>query len=294
MLFSFPEKLYVGFQEVGLNTSNPPLSFITPYGTDKAFEKRKETVWNWCNDVWGRTNQHPKIPKIDPVVLDNVELSGYTLDTVVERYTTSNKVFRITDPRGFQFEIYADNLADILLNGEISHGKLIGNYIFARSGANNFLMREDHPANIERTTPSFDRPLQVGDVVSMSGASKAKMLFCGMFYKIECIVHKDIYYTKTKTIMRATKSKKPVMVFYNMIYGRYLHAIHTVENTKKYSIISEGHPIPSEDIVPIGKMLVFNYAGLILLETKSESDNFNPTIAEYADLFGMKIDSIMD
>lgn len=289
MLFSFPEKLYIGLKESGLDTENPPLAFITPYGTDKAFEKRKETVWNWCNDDWSA-----KPPKIDPVVFDNVELSGYTLDKVVERYTTSNKVFRVNDPRGFQFEIYADNLADILLNGEISHGKLVGNYIFARSGANNFLMREDHPANIERTTPSFDRPLQVGDVVSMSGSSKAKMLFCGMFYRVDCAAHKNYEKSKTETIMRMTKSKKPVMVFYNMVYNRYIHAIHTVENTKKYSIISEGHPLPSDDIVPIGKMLVFNYSGLILLETKIESDNFNPTIAEYEALFGMKVDSIMD
>lgn len=291
MLFSFPENLYVGFQESGLDTTNPPLAFITPYGTDKAFEKRKETVWNWCNNnTWQRTNQ---LPKIDPVILDNVELSGYTLDTVVERYSTSNKVFRINDPRGFQFEIYADNLADILLNGEVRNGRLIGKYIFARIGANNFLMRDDHPVNIERKNPSFNRPLKVGDMVSMSGGrEKSKMLFCGMFYKAEFYIHRNLGKIN-ETVMRITKSNKPVMVFYNVenIFGytNLIDLIYIVNNTNKYRIISEGH---ATDVVTIGigKILVNYLHGIILLETKKELDEFNPNKEKCEAAFGMKID----
>ena len=147
MLFSFPEKLYVGYQGTSRDVSNPPLAFAVPYGTDAAFLKRKETVDSWSkNEYWQKNPSIP--PPITPDILDNVPLEGYFFDRAVERYATSNKVFRITDPRGFQLEIQADNLADILLNGEVSRGMLMGHYIWARSGQHNFLMRDTHPAYI--------------------------------------------------------------------------------------------------------------------------------------------------
>ena len=43
----FPDKHYVGFQSRP-SVDEVPLGFMTPFGTDKAFEQRKSTVDTWA------------------------------------------------------------------------------------------------------------------------------------------------------------------------------------------------------------------------------------------------------
>jgi hypothetical protein len=71
-----------------------------------------------------------------PKVIDNIPLSGFKIDQFISRSSTSNKVWRILDPRGFILEISTANMEDILMKGSIVKGELIGDYIwdFGKNG----------------------------------------------------------------------------------------------------------------------------------------------------------------
>jgi hypothetical protein len=59
-------------------------------------------------------------------------------------------------------------MADILLNSEISKGLIVGNFIWGRSGSNNYLTREDHPDYIAAVTKKVERAIRPGDIVKSS------------------------------------------------------------------------------------------------------------------------------
>jgi hypothetical protein len=56
-----------------------------------------------------------------PQVWDNVPLPGFRIIDTVNRYR-GNKLFKVLDPRGVEFEITAKSLFHIVCEGEISHG----------------------------------------------------------------------------------------------------------------------------------------------------------------------------
>lgn len=84
------------------------------------------TIWGWDYITQKMANipYHPKAP----LILDNIPVSGYIVADTVTRSSTSNKFWRILDPRGFQLEISTDNMLDIITNSDIAHGQLIGKY----------------------------------------------------------------------------------------------------------------------------------------------------------------------
>jgi hypothetical protein len=193
-ILNFPEKLYVGTEKLAeWSHEDPPLAFATPYGTDKAFEKRKDSVDGWCGDgkTWDwvtnkETGKSERVSRVigrkTPVVIDNVLQEGFLVDTVESRYRTNNKWFQITDPRGFQLQISAENLLDILLRGEVSNGKFVGRYIWGRKGAVNWLTRENHQSYQLHIKPVVERKTPIpGDVVNL-GTSTIEYLYIGQFY----------------------------------------------------------------------------------------------------------------
>tara|TARA_R110000772_G_scaffold99174_1_gene198813 strand:- start:84943 stop:85947 length:1005 start_codon:yes stop_codon:yes gene_type:complete len=205
-----PEKLYVGVEEKrSFDKTEFPLAFSTPYGTDKAFEKRKDTVLRWMgsgfrheimtdddgNTVYEEelTRFGQKLPKYtktvigetEPQVIDNTPLHGFTFDKSVSRWSTSNKWFRIQDPRGFTLEISAENLGEILLNGVIDHGTLIGAFVWARQGANNHLINTKNDRYINAIKPKVKiGNLKIGDVIETR--QHGKFIYQGDYYSANC------------------------------------------------------------------------------------------------------------
>ncbi len=121
----FCDKLYVGFQRERYNQDDNPrvLGFAVPYGTTKAEQKRMETVDGWANN------------KKDSRVIENKPTRGFKLLEVVSRYSTSNKLFRVLDPRGFELEISADNLLDLAMASTIVRGEIIEECVWAQHGS---------------------------------------------------------------------------------------------------------------------------------------------------------------
>lgn len=138
------------------NGVEPPLGFLHEYNPHTTTGKKKmNTQLEWAyganiyncevveeNGVWIRRgwrwaydrthhNQSTKENFTEtiaanqaPVVWDNVPLAGFKIDTTVERYSTSNKLWRIIDPRGVVFEISTEVFEKIVLNGTIIKGAI--------------------------------------------------------------------------------------------------------------------------------------------------------------------------
>jgi hypothetical protein len=193
------DEIYVQTEgRVPFNVESPPLAFATQTGT--GFAKRKETVDTWSGPEWthkyvedengncvkderGHYKQE-KVhhPKIEGQYLKNEPLSGFTFEKSVSRWSTSNKWFSINDPRGFQLQIAADNLGDILINAGVLNGELQGEYVWARNGSNIFLCRTSHSAYKDFVEPKINRTnLVPGDVILM-GQDTTEYEFLGTFY----------------------------------------------------------------------------------------------------------------
>lgn len=276
---------------------------------DKAFEKRKETVIHWCGDrkvsepveVDGhyitdakgvRVYEDRIVGTSNPIVMDNTLRSGFEFDKAVGRMETANKVFRVTDPMGFQLEITAANLADILLYAGVKFGVFDGEYIWARHGNNMYLTRADHPDYLAHISPQIDRPMEVGDVVYL-GNKTTEMLYCGAYYTYKTFT---IEYPDTTTPRSMQdyadrinlytvnvgdeRNLKPVHIFikYDDKMNQHLHFI-SKKSIGKHRILSSGHPLP--EIFKIGDYgLRIDYRGAAVFETVADTKAFFPTIAQ--------------
>lgn len=116
-----------------------PLGFITPDTGDAASIKRKQTV-----DGWVKSNQgYRSTIRINTTNIKNELLSGFKLTKSQRRWTTSNVVWRIIDPRGFEIEITSENLMNLLSDTTIINGEILGRMIYGRMKGNNVLLHEN-------------------------------------------------------------------------------------------------------------------------------------------------------
>ena len=174
----FPKQLYVGRK---VEHDGDILGFATPDGTDSAALKRKETV-----DRWSGKNQdyyyvkNPELDKRLPAIeIENTPITGFKFDHSVTRYETSNKWFRINDPRGFQLEITAHNLSQLLQTQDVLKGEFQGEYLWGRIGAINHLVHVSDERYLTFLKPPERKKLEVGDDVESPGVSGRYM---GTFY----------------------------------------------------------------------------------------------------------------
>ena len=140
--------------------------FLHPHEPNKASDAaRKETQMQWAytgtaykngSEWWERgstftydsvTRQRNEI-KFDrpieldyaPRVWDNVPLSGFKLVDTVNRYR-GNKLFKILDPRGVEFEITVQSLYHILCGGTVKQGLILDECIW-QTGKNLILAKD--------------------------------------------------------------------------------------------------------------------------------------------------------
>lgn len=63
--------------------------------------------------------------ELQPIMLDNNPLTGFVIEKVQSRWSTNNKVFRIADPRGFELEVSAQNLLELMNTTVINHREVM-------------------------------------------------------------------------------------------------------------------------------------------------------------------------
>jgi hypothetical protein len=194
--YAFPKQLYIGVENrQDFSTVDFPLAFATPYATDKAFANRKDSVDKWVGD--GKTvewlynpdgsrqeeeyhykdglgnariqKRHKNVVKQTgfhvPEVIDNIPQTGFSIGKAVSRYSTSNKWFEISDPRGFTLQINAYNLVDLMMNGTIINGNIDGEYIWARHGASWALVSTANQVYKDSLAPKIVTKIKPGDVI---------------------------------------------------------------------------------------------------------------------------------
>lgn len=129
----------------------PPLGFLQPWNPKKPDDKKHQTQRDWayngyihnfqCREVNGHLwisgsryewlNGKSELVNVDepadpqPMVYDNDPLSGFKVQHSVSRYSTSNKLWRILDPRGFELEISTGCMETLIENATIFKGGLI-------------------------------------------------------------------------------------------------------------------------------------------------------------------------
>ena len=176
-------------------TENVPLGFMTYLENNQAFQKRKATILSWAGG--GPYYNSPKIT-VTEHTFDNLPAEGFSFEKVVSRYSTSNKLFRVVDPRGFVLEISCDNLMDLIENCKIEKGMLIGKYVWTREGGKNYLTRLDHPEyffnSVKKTTSTPD----IGEIfIDNSGTH---FTYLGEFYY--SLLRKEYDYTKVPYVTK--------------------------------------------------------------------------------------------
>jgi hypothetical protein len=130
------------------------VGFLSPHQPNRAMdEKRKKTQFDWAynrpnrvyQDAWGMWRKEgfeydystrrqvaydvPIEVEYAPQIWENVPIDGFTIVNVVSR-SKGNKLFRVEDPRGGQFEITSYALYDIALQGSIVQGKILNKCVW--------------------------------------------------------------------------------------------------------------------------------------------------------------------
>jgi hypothetical protein len=103
------DEYYIGYKKE--KKDRALLGFIGPNT-----EKQKQTIDKWSKQY---VNAADVVPS---GILQNTPQTGFKIVDVVSRYSTSNKFYRILDPRGFELEISADNLLELMLTSTIENG----------------------------------------------------------------------------------------------------------------------------------------------------------------------------
>ena len=90
--------------------------------------------WDYQNRKY--INVVTKPAEHQPLILDNTPVAGFKIEKIATRWTTANKLFRVSDPRGFELEIPAKNLLELLNSCTITKGEVIGKCIweFGKNG----------------------------------------------------------------------------------------------------------------------------------------------------------------
>lgn len=117
---NIPQKFYVARQK---REEGEILAFLVVADKEhtKAFQSSKDRADQWAVPRrWDVENKNYAL--LESIYVDNKPKTGFSLVTNISRYSTSNVVWRIRHPEGFEFEITSDNLADLLDTNTMAQG----------------------------------------------------------------------------------------------------------------------------------------------------------------------------
>lgn len=165
---------------------NPTASVVKMQATGRSwarvrenivYKRREGTSWEYVYDE----NHCPVIDYTEPAkegvecIADNSPTTGFYIGESVSRWSTDNKLFRVTDPRGFMVEVPTGNISTLLHHTTVVKGVVQEPCVWGRDGANHILL----PINSEPYLLTLDqmdtlenklisvKDLKVGDWVKM-------------------------------------------------------------------------------------------------------------------------------
>lgn len=184
MATTIPDKMYVAIQHRKEGGDLPTrIGFASPYEDNAAFRKRKSTQDEWAygrgtdfiikedggvyhgpdglKDVaeYFMTNSFPRI-------LSNTPLTGFEIARSVRRSGwrgSSNVLWRIQDPRGFEIEITSENFASMIDCTTMINGVIQEECVWGREGSVNVLL----PTNSDPYKEATKQTTLVNNKVSL-------------------------------------------------------------------------------------------------------------------------------
>lgn len=110
----------------------------------KVFKKRHDATQDWHYEY--DENGEPILLYVQPAqegteaLYENKPTTGFYIGDSVERWSTSNKLFRVTDPRGFTVEVSTGNISTLLHHCSVIKGVVQEECLWGRDGANHVLL----------------------------------------------------------------------------------------------------------------------------------------------------------
>lgn len=176
-------KIYDKLWFITDDTRENNLSYLCQYETTESGEvaSNVKKMQN-TGRSWARVSDKKDLG----VIIDNTPTKGLYVGCSVSRWSTSNKLFRVTDPRGFTVEIPTDNLATLLHHTTVIKGVVQEECVWGRYGNNHILLpinsepynqaKKDKDTLDNKLIPVSD--LKVGDWVKFFG-SETEYYFLG-------------------------------------------------------------------------------------------------------------------
>lgn len=115
--------------------------------------KMQSTGRSWARIYTGETYLERIPVEGQEAIADNTPLTGFYVGNSVSRWSTSNKLFRVKDPRNFTVEIPTDNLATLLHHCTVIKGVVQEACVWGREGNNHILL----PVNSEPYLITLDK-----------------------------------------------------------------------------------------------------------------------------------------
>jgi hypothetical protein len=234
-----PDKFYCGFKNH--TNDDVPLGFMTPWGSDKAFEKRKNTVDNWSRSK-----------SINPVTFDNIPVMGFKLGRAIKRsgWNGGNTVVRVEDPRGFEVEISVGNLLKIMVNNIVENGEIMAECIWGRDGNNNILLATNSEPYIQavENTERSKRKISVKDVkpgmrVRLQNGTEGVWL--GNYFGFTMQYKSAVYNQNSGYCLRQDDKKRGFLIV-NKSYGDFEYDGVEILTTVKISDIIDDANVMTE------------------------------------------------
>lgn len=107
------------------------LAYMTYVKTKDGVISNMQTGYSWARNRGDAYTRDLHEIKTKGTYILNNPIKGFKVEEVAERWSTSNKLFRIRDPRGFIVEITASNMADLMSKATIKKGVIQDKLIWA-------------------------------------------------------------------------------------------------------------------------------------------------------------------
>lgn len=181
-ILDVPEQILVGARGE-FNFGNAPKAYMHCYKTPSHNRTVTSSILAWLN----RTHRRDFTPEVK--TLSNSFEEGFKIVGYRSRYSTSNKLLEVEDPRGFRLEISVENLIEIVKHTTIKKGIIQAKAAWTRYGAaylvvegtpsyRKWYAKVTAPVPLKRTMSS----LTPGDIISETSTrntSKDYYLYLG-------------------------------------------------------------------------------------------------------------------
>jgi hypothetical protein len=183
----------------------------------KKFKQSKEKA-----DRWATPYHNSSQKAMEPVYIDNEPKTGFRMVTNVSRYSTSNVVWRIMHPEGFEFEITSDNLCDLLETNTIIEGEFQDALFFTHNKKlvnektklfADLIAREEHKKEQKKNV----QEVEVGNIITfpleqtnnssgINSPQSVTVVYCGKYHAISISKNNCSEFTSKSSLKYVVKN----------------------------------------------------------------------------------------